>query len=315
MKYPLHERIDEIHNLINEPRKQHSLDRRSTSYLILLSCIEMIKFTEKALESDLKRDTDRSDVGAEFLNMFGVLQALYVQQDAVRNLHEALDIPYTMDPSIEKIRGVRHDAGGHPTNRGGKKAVNFFNLGNFEDQGIELITGYPSETAGEIRIPKRTGISINLSNFINTQKSIFTEVLNNVIETLKEEQVEHRKKFVGKTLTSAFQTTGYFFSKISEIALSSDSSYDPLVLGCVDDILKAIGEFKEGLKERGEPDDTISHMYENLEYALRQIKDCFDVEKETHINRKVAYMLAHFAEHEVQELKEIAQEIDERYGQ
>ena len=33
MKYPLHERIDEIHNLINEPRKQHSLDRRSTSYL------------------------------------------------------------------------------------------------------------------------------------------------------------------------------------------------------------------------------------------------------------------------------------------
>ena len=116
-------------------------------------------------------------------------------------------------------------------------------------------------------------------------------------------------------MTSAFQTTGYFFSKISEIANPSDSSYDPLVLGCVDDILKAIGEFKEGLKERGEPDDTVSHMYENLEYALRQIRDCFDVEKETHINRKDAYMLAHYAEREVQELKEIAQEIDERYSQ
>ena len=311
MKYPLHERIDEIRDLVDEPRKQHSLDRRSTSYLILLSCIEMIKFTEKALESYLKRDTDSSDVGAEFLNMFGVLQALYMQQDAVRNLHEALDIRYTMDPSIERIRGIRHDAGGHPTNRGGKKAVNFFNVWN----GLELITGYPSETAGEIRIPDRICISVNLPHFISTQKSIFTEVLNNVIETLKEEQVEHRKKFVGKTLTSAFQTTGYFFSKISEIALSSDSSYDPLVLGCVDDILKAIDEFKTGLKEREESDDTISYIYENLEYALRQIRDCFDAEKETHINRKDAYIFAHFAWQEVRELKEIAQEIDERYGQ
>ena len=315
MKYPLHERIDEIQNLVDEPRKQHSLDRRSASYLILLSCIEIIKFTEKALESYLKTDVNRSDIGVEFLNMFGVLQALYVQQDAVRNLHEVLDIPYTMDPSIERIRSIRHDAGGHPTNRGGKKAVNFFNVGNFEDQGIELITGYPSETAGEIRIPNRICISINLPHFINTQKSVFTEVLNNVIETLKEEQVEHRGKFAGRTLTSAFQTTGYFFSKISEIAISSDPSYDPLVLGCVDDILKAIGEFKEGLKERGEPDDTISHMYENLDYALQHIKGCFGGSTETHINRKDAYMLAHFAEHEVQELKEIAQEIDERYGQ
>ena len=94
-----------------------------------------------------------------------------------------------MFKSAERIRGIRHDAGGHPTNKGGKKAVNFFNLGNFDDQGIELITGYPSETAGEIRIPKRTGISINLPHSINTQKSIFTGVLNNVIETLKEEQV------------------------------------------------------------------------------------------------------------------------------
>ena len=43
MKYPLHERIDEIQDLIDEPRKQHSLDQGSTSYLMLLSCIEVIK--------------------------------------------------------------------------------------------------------------------------------------------------------------------------------------------------------------------------------------------------------------------------------
>lgn len=312
MKYPLHERIDKIRELIiGEPRKEHSLDRKSTSFLMYQSCIDMIKITEKACAGYLKSCADNSDLDVEYFNMFGVFQTLYVQQDAVRNLHEALNIPYTIDPSIEKIRGIRHDAAGHPTNRGGKKAFNFFNVWNFERYGLEIITGYSSEKDGEIRIPKRTRIS--LSHFIDTQKSVFTKVLDNVIETLKEEQMEHRKKFAGKTLTSAFQITGHFFSKIREIAISSDSSYDPLVLGCVDDILKAIDEFKTGLKEREEPDDP--HRYEDLDYALQHIKSCFGDGRETHIGRKDAYIFAHFAQQEVQELKEIAQEIDERYSQ
>ena len=197
MKYPLHERIDEIQDLIDEPRKQHSLNRGSALFLMLLSCIEMIKITEKALAGYLKSNTDSSDVSVEFLNMFGVLQALYVQQEGVKNLHEALDIPYTEDPLIKMIRHVRTDAAGHPTNRGNKKAFNFFSVWNFEVRGLELITGYSSETADGTRIPKRTCIS--LSHFIDTQKNVFREVLDNVIETLKKEQMEHRKKLSGKT--------------------------------------------------------------------------------------------------------------------
>ena len=210
MEYPLRERIDEIQDLVDEPRKQHSLNRGSASFLMFQSCIGAIKITEMALESYLKRNAGSSDVGMEFLNMFGVLQALYVQQDAVRNLHEALDIPYTMDPSIETIRGIRHNAAGHPTNRdrGGKKAFNFFNVWNFELHGFELITGFPSGTPGD-RIPKRTLIS--LSCFIDTQKNVFREVLDNVIAILKEEQVAHRKKFAGKTLTSVFLITDPLF--------------------------------------------------------------------------------------------------------
>ena len=311
MKYPLHERIDEIRDLIEEPRKKHSLNQNSTLVLMLWSCIENIKITEKALESYLKRDADSSDIGVEFLNMYGALQALYVQQEAIKNLHKALKIPYTEAPLTEMIRHVRNDAAGHPTNRRNKKAFNFFNVSNFEGQGLELITGYP--TTKGIRPPKRS--RIDLAYLINTQKSIFMEVLNNVIETLGEEQVAHRKKFTGETLTSVFQMTDYFFSKISEIVNYTDPSHDPLVLGCVDDILKAIDKFKAGLKEREEADDTISYRYENLDYALQHIKGCFGGGKETHIKRRDAYIFANFAEQEVNALKEIAKEVDERYSQ
>ena len=38
---------------------------------------------------------------------------------------------------------------------------------------------------------------------------------------------------------------------------------------------------KAGLKERGEPDDNISDIYENLDYSLRHIKAYFHQKKET----------------------------------
>lgn len=71
--------------------------------------------------------------------------------------------------------------------------------------------------------------------------------------------------------------------------------------------------FKDGLKERGEPDDNITDTYENLDYALQHIKGYFGNRNETHINGKDAYIFAKFAHQEVKALKEIAREIDDRY--
>ena len=128
MRHPLDNRIKEIRDLINSPRKQNELLGKNALWLMLCSCMDTIQDTEIALESYLTEDIDNSQRGKNYLNTYGALQALFVQQDAVENLHTALGIPYVEDSSLKQIREIRNDAAGHPTNRGNKKIVQLRSL-------------------------------------------------------------------------------------------------------------------------------------------------------------------------------------------
>ena len=71
---------------------------------------------------------------------------------------------------------------------------------------------------------------VDIPHLIATQKDILIDVLDKVIEKLKEEEVEHRKKFASEKLTKALQITAPFFSYICEATTSTNS---PHILGVV----------------------------------------------------------------------------------
>ena len=313
MRSTLDERIKEIRDLINSPRKQNMLLQDDALWLMLCSCMDTIQDTEVALESFLTEKTDSSERGENYLYTYGALQALFVQQDAVDNLHESLDIPYVEDSSLEQIREIRNDAAGHPTNRRNKKSFNFVHFRSVYTHGFHLMTVYPNES-GDGRLNSKHE-DINIADLIDTQKSTFMEVLDNVIETLEEEEVAHRKKFSDKKLAGVFSSTTYPFEKIWDAVLRPNSDHAHLVDYYVEQISECIEAFKDGLKERGEPDDRISDIYEKLEYALQHIKAFFDEESNTHIQREDAYIFVSFVDQQVKVLKEGAKELDERYSQ
>ena len=315
MKLPLDEKIGEIRDFINytSPRKEHALMQNSAMWYMLCSSMDIIGDMEHALESFLIENPDISEIGRKYLLVFGALQALYVQQDAINNLHQALDIPYTIDSSIENIREIRNDAAGHPTNRRNKKAFNFINCYSLSVHEFQLMTLDTTNSNGGRLNSKH--VNINIADLIATQRSVFLNVLDNVIETLKEEEVEHRKKFAGKKLVDALSNTTYPFTKIFDAVSNTHSDHAQLVGGYVDRILECYMAFRDGLKERGEPDDNISDKYEYLEYTLKHIKDYFGntVEK-THIHGKDLYVFACFAKQKIDELRDTARYIDEKYS-
>ncbi|MDE0087357.1 MAG: hypothetical protein OXU23_16665 [Candidatus Poribacteria bacterium] len=274
--------------------------------------MDTIEDTEEALESFLKLDIDSSDEGRNYLRIYGALQALFVQQDAVKNLHDALKIPYTEDKALDKIRNIRNDAAGHPTKRGNKRAFNFISRPTVSSHGFQLITYYRTNSGNDKLDSKRE--DINVPDLIATQKSVFVDVLNNIIKALQEEEMEHKKRFAGKKLTDAFRHTSHLFQKVLEATISPDSPHVELVGVHIDQILKSVEAFKTELKERDEPDDNFAYRYENLDYALRNIKTYFHTPQGTHIHREDTYILADFAQRQVEILEEIAQEIDERYS-
>jgi len=181
-----------IRDFINNPRIQHALLQDSAAWNLLCSCLDTIGDTELAIDA-YNASENLDSHGAAYLIVYGVLQALFIQQDAVENLCQALVISYVRDQHIKEIREIRNDSAGHPTKRDdlkdrkNKKGVsyNFITRSSLTKSGFDLMTTYPDN-----EIPLFRHISI--PSLIASQRKILRSVLSEVLKKLKSEEAEHR---------------------------------------------------------------------------------------------------------------------------
>ena len=148
----------------------------------------VIEDTDYCLEAFLTKDIEGLDedgnkyvlaTGTKYMYVYGTLQALFVQQDAVKHLAESLQIPYTCDPSLKEIREIRNDSVGHPTKRGKGSAFNFISRVTIDNQGFKLSTAY-ADGRDDFRRP------VDIPDLIRTQRDVFIGVLRDVLERLEE---------------------------------------------------------------------------------------------------------------------------------
>lgn len=94
MSRPLSELKSEIRHFINLPRRQHELLANPASWNTLCSALDVIGDTELALEAYVKWER-RPEDGEKYLLVYGALQVMEVQQDAVKYICETLEVPYS----------------------------------------------------------------------------------------------------------------------------------------------------------------------------------------------------------------------------
>ena len=303
--------VSNIRGLINKPRKKYLLLKNSAGWYMLCSSLDVIDDADYCLEAFLATDIDGFDAGNKYMYVHGTLQALIVQQDAVKHLAESLKIPYTPDQKLKDIRDIRNDSVGHPAKRGGGtgSAFNFISRITIKNQGFNLGTYY-----SDGRSPSSK--DVNIPNLIARQRNIFVGVLDNIIKTLEQEEMEHRREFADKKLADAFPPTlNYHLQKIFEDAGTSGTTR----LGdiSVDYILECIEEFKTKLAEREilEASEDLTYTLKLIDYPLQELQKYFCAPDETHINERDASIFAYFAEKQTQKLLEMAKELDEEYSQ
>ena len=309
--------ISDIRDLINKPRKKHLLLKDSTTWNMLCSSLDVIEDTDYCLEAFLTTDIDPLDDSNKYMYVYGTLQALFVQQDAVEHLTEPLKIPYPLNENsnekqqLDEIREIRNDSVGHPTKRGGgiRRAFNFTSRITINNQGFELGTTYAD---GRPNCSK----DVNIPNLIATQRRILIGVLDSLIKPLRKEEMEHRREFADKKLADAFHPSlNYLLRKIREaVGPSGDARLGGINVGY---ILKCIGEFKTKLAEREilEASEVLTYNLELVDYPLQELRKYFFNPDETHINERDASIFAYFAEKQTQKLLEMAKELDEEYSQ
>ena len=298
----------EIRDFINNPRKQYALLQRTAAWNMLCSCLDVIGDTELAVAA-YSQTSEPENYGGKYLLIYGILQSLFLQQDAVRNLCEALELDYRPDPMLEEIREIRHDSVGHPTKRGGGqgRVFNFISRLSLSKSGFELMTTYPDRRTPLFR-------RINVSSLIESQQQILHKALSDVLEKLKKEEADHKAMFKSDRLQNNFPSVlHYYFEKVYDAIFGNK----PAEFGAIHMklIIEAIESFKLNLEKRDilKAYDSITYLLGLLEYPLEQLSLYFSDPTASSLNDKSAYIFAFFIEKHIDDLKKIAEEIDEEY--
>src|SRR5690242_8032435 len=159
----------QIRDFINGARKQHALLKDSRAWNQLCSSLDIIGDTELAFDAyEIAPETD--DPGAVYILVYGVLQALVLQQDAVMHLAEALGLKYKVAPPLQEVREIRNASIGHPTKRLGQPRSHFVSRISMRKGGFQLMTVYPDHGPAEFK-------GISLPALIAKQRSQLQAVL------------------------------------------------------------------------------------------------------------------------------------------
>jgi hypothetical protein len=299
----------EVRDLINHPRKHFQLSRDRAAFSRLCSSLDVLGDTEIAFDAYLHGEEQRP-FGEEYLQLYGVLQALILQQDAVKHLHKALGLKYEAEPHLRDIREARNRASGHPTELTRKGAVSFHQISrvSITKPGFDLVT---TDATGDMQIQE-----IEVPPMIERQRALLAKALTAVVRILKGEEMEHRKNFRDQKLADTFpKSLGYTYEKIGETINGRNSS--GVGASLIKSLIDTIAAFKSALNARGEleaHDDAVGHRLMEIEYPLNELHGYFDETRESKLNRQDASIFLFFVTKRMENLLTLAQEIDEEYS-
>ena len=301
--------FEEIREICNHPWKRELLFQDKIIWNRLWASLDVIEDSQIAI-NDYTNLSEFSSNTNGYLYVYGILQALNLQQDALVNLNKALfeqDINFKEEyPELYNIRENRNNSIGHPTDRGKGKSFHHITRGSIKKEGFEMISFYP-----------KTGVTtkfeeVNILSCIEIQNKLLKKILTNTMEKLKSEFDSHMNKFKEKKLIDIVPTTiDYHFSKLYEDC----RDYFPLVKINFEMIFKIYNSIKQGIIDRysslsalpGIELNTkmLDYLFDRLNRDL--IKD--RIEDEIELQIFIDALKSHF-----DELKSMIIEIDEEFS-
>jgi hypothetical protein len=308
--------ISKIRELINKPILNSLLLKDPKKWNLMCGSTDAVESTQLAIDSYncLNKDGIK-DVGNKYLIVYGLFQALYVQQDAVSNLCKSMGVTLpkekdikTQYPELFKIRQLRDKGIGHPTpnEKHGSKDTH----GISTDGDLVKLFSY-TET-GEFR-----SAEYKISDCIEKQNRSLRGILRKVIKKMRSIEKEHKDKYKQNKLRDCFpDDPQYCFEKIFQGILHIDRR--SLALSHSENLIKAIDKFEEEVTKRGLQDDDNDIVIVRLEirdskYPLEKLKEYFSPSSKSSINSQDARAYADSAREHILDLIEHAKNLDAEY--
>jgi len=205
-----------------------------------------------------------------YLEIYGILQTLFVQQDAVSNLSFSVfgsSIEFKCDYSkLYEIRERRNDIIGHPTNRRNWESFHIIHRNSISPEWFEYVSYLEDET------PIRY---MDIRNALKVQSEYLLIILKNMKKKLEKEQKVHKLKFKKNKLASLSKIYHYHLGKL----IDGVYSWYPLATQSLESLIGSYKKIKEGIVARYDDINAlpwIENSVNKLDFLFSKISSYFD---------------------------------------
>lgn len=299
---------DSVREYINTTRYQTDLLQDLDNWNQICSSLDTMGDTTLSIEEYMTSDYPEND-GLKYIYTYGLLQSLFIQQDAVKHLSESFEVNFEINEQLKKIREIRNASIGHPTKNKVRGTVfyNYISRITLSKYGFTLLRSSQGDRNEFIDVDLLSILTAQLNEIEKSYKLISTKLI--------EADRMHREKYKNKLIVDIFHSSmGYKFSKIAEgIYSTSTSHYRSFGLKMLESVEKSYLEFENALKERNELNEYTEYDLEQYKHAIRILKSFLKKENENLTERDARIYLFYIREKHTH-FVEVAQEIDEEYG-
>lgn len=247
------------------------------------------------------------DLGLKYIYTYGILQALFLMQDALRHLSEAFNIPFEISKTFLEIRNLRNASIGRPTKQDqkGERYYNYISRISMSKTGFDLM-----RSTGD---REHSFLNVDLTKACSDQLNGVIEIYRKITEKLDEIDRMHKEKFKDSPLVNIFHSgMGYLFEKISQGIHShsyGDREFGHRHVGLVKETYE---KFKAALEERKELNEYTEFDIKEYFHALSRL-DGYLSGSDTSMEEADARIYLSYLRHEHKHFLSIAKEIDEEY--
>ncbi len=305
----LHTEIERFRDHINIPRVSRRIMANTKDWNQICSAMDLPGDNLYALEDYVNLTWPTSE-GALYLLIYGVLQALILQQDAVEHMALICSVPYERHPKLKDIRELRNRSSGHPSQRGGIKSTG-------EDTRTSHFITRNSLRHGHYQLMSSRKDSndfvfedIDLFALIKLQQALLLTELTAITNELVKKDTEHKERFRNVKLAKLL-SDAYTVPKLFESLGRPEIRFQAAVH--VDFLIKALSEFRENLSQRGELSSSWEEEIGYIEYPLTQLKLFFTDSPDNTLNDKDARIFTAYVKFAAQRLIGMAEEVDRDY--
>jgi hypothetical protein len=298
---------DSVRAYINTTRYQSNLLKDSDNWNQICSSLDTIDDTLYSQLDYLDSEYPSSN-GLKYIFTYGLLQAMFIQQDAMRNLSEAFGVQFELTDRLKEIRSLRNASIGHPTKNTIKKVTyfNYISRVSLTKSGFTLMRSFDQGNDEFIDIEIYPIIDDQLTD-IQTSYKLLSEKLIGADRM-------HREKHKDDLLVNIFHSSmSYTFNKVAEGIHSPHNSNVSFALSMLGSIQKTYKKFEQCLEDRNDLSEYTKYDLDEYNHALKKIEEYLS-DSQSELTNSDARIYHFYIREQHKNFEQLASEIDEDYN-